>query len=593
MTKRIFIGLILILASFSGAAQYVVKDGTELLNLQKLPQEKAYVDHTGPLIFSGEYLYYALTCFSAQTNKLTDISKIGYVVLVNEAKEKVFEHKLKLEKGMAQGDFFVATDIPSGKYKLLAYTQWMKNGGLAQVFQDDILIVNPYLADQSSLLPMAPTDAEDLPVAMNEASTSAVMDSATVSVNLDKNTYAPREKVTLSIKNYKGPLGVGTYSIKVRKKNEIPSMPAVSAIAYATSHLNVDKQLKQAVGDSLYLPEQRGELFFGSVVDSLTKAPIKDVPVILSIPGEEFILKFSQTDQDGNFYTYLRKDYKNALAVIQVEDKNQAYEITKGVVSDLDLSGLTFSDFRLSKEHANYIRERSILNQIENQFFAKKPDSVLQGTPIDPFDGGLPEVFYLDEYTRFPTFAETLVEVVKFAGYRVGGAAPDYVKISQDFKTFNEEYNDFPAIVLIDGVFIPNHEEIKTFDARSIERIRIIRDQFVLGGKQYQGMMSVETFDGDYVETFNATNALVVEFDAPLAKKNYYKQDYSSADNPFSRIPDYRRLLFWEPHLQVAGSSYNFEFFTSDIEGEYEVMLNGFTSYGKPITLSKTIYVSN
>ena len=34
-----------------------------------------------------------------------------------------------------------------------------------------------------------------------------------------------------------------------------------------------------------------------------------------------------------------------------------------------------------------------------------------------------------------------------------------------------------------------------------------------------------------------------------------------------------------------------FEFFTSDVEGTYEVILNGFTSYGKPLHVVKEIEV--
>jgi hypothetical protein len=114
----------------------------------------------------------------------------------------------------------------------------------------------------------------------------------------------------------------------------------------------------------------------------------------------------------------------------------------------------------------------------------------------------------------------------------------------------------------------------------------------VLGGKEYQGMMSIETFDGDYMENMVHNNDLLqVGLDLPLVKKNYFKQIYGEGDDPYQRIPDYRRLLFWEPHLKVEASNYAFEFFTSDVEGVFEVVLNGFTTYGKPITVVKEVTV--
>ena len=586
--QLIFIGLYLAF-SLVGWSQYVVRTATELESLKKLPQEKIYVDHTGPLVFAGEYLYYALYCFNAQSNKLTTISRLAYVALVNDEREIVFEHKLKLQKGLGQGDYFISANLPSGTYKLLGYTQWMKNNGLSQVFKDDIVIINPYLADQSKLLSTNSTD-KNIKSTLVMAGPKKI-DSSTVSFSIDKSSYGKREKVKLSINNYKGYLGNGAYTVKVSHKEHLGKDSVMDALTYADAYFNVDKQIKQQVGDSLFLPEQRGELFFGTVTDS-NGSPVPDKPVVISIPGKEFLLKFSRTDDDGNFYSYLKKDYKTSTAVVQVEDESEIYDIKKGIVGNLDLSDLTFADYTLSAEDKEAIVARSVHNQIENHFFQVKPDSVLQGGIIDPFDGGLPETLILDEYTRFPTFEETLLEVVTNAGYRKGGKNNDYVRVAQDFETYNEAYNDFSSIIVIDGVFIPNHEKIRTYDARNIEKISLIRDIFRLGSVDFQGIVSVETFNGDYLETHGYENSAVINFKKPEPIKNYYNQRYSLEDDQYDRIPDYRNLLFWKPHVVIDKNNYEFEFFTSDVAGEYEIMLNGFTSYGKPITLTKTFTVT-
>lgn len=588
MGTRIVVIALLNFFVFHCHAQYIVNDANELLDLKKLPQEKAYIDHTGPLLFSGEYLYYNFYGINAQNYKLTDISKIGYVALVDESKNYIFEHKLKLDKGQGYGDFFITTNIPSGKYKLLGYTQWMKNSGLSQVFKDDIVIVNPYLVDQFELLRETKSTTDTIaPSSLMQS----VLDTATISITTDKKRYRTRDKVNLSIRNFKGPLGHGTYTIKVKRKEGIPVSDAMNAVSYATAYFNADKQIKQRIGDSIFLPEQRGELFYGTITDSLTGAPAKDLPVVISIPGKEFLLKYAQTNKNGTFYTYLRKDYKNPVAVVQINEQGNSYTIAQGIVPKLDLSELDFSDFRLQEAYGEYIKKRSILNQLENQFFTLKPDSILDGTPIDPFDGAMPEVVVLDDYTRFPTLEETLVEVVKFAGYRRGENGNGYIRVAQDFETYNEQFNDFPAIILMDGVYIPDHGEVRKFDARSIEKIRLTRDQFRLGNKDYQGIVSVETFDGDFLEGYTGENNLLVPLNQPISKKNYFVQTYNTEDSRFSRIPDYRSLLLWEPSISIDGNSYNLEFFTSDREGDYEIMLNGFTSNGKPITVTRTISV--
>ena len=395
--------------------------------------------------------------------------------------------------------------------------------------------------------------------------------------------------MNLSLKNYKGYLGNGTYTIKVRKKSSLNPENEMNAIAYAKDYLNVDKEIKLNVGDSLFLPEQRGELLFGTVTGAVSGQLLSDTPVVVSLPGKEFVLKFATTDANGNFYTYLRKDYKERVAIIQVEDPDVNVDIEVKAPRKLDVSNLEFGNFTIDEKLAEAIKKRSVHNQIENQFFSLKPDSVLLGNPIDPFDGGIPEVVVLDDYTRFPTFQETLVEILNNAGYRNNSKGYDYIRIAQDFETFNEEFNSLPAIVLFDGVYITNHEAMKDYDARKIKSISLIRDQFQLANKEYQGIMSVETFDGDYYEQYDWKNGDVATIIKPSPNKNYYVQTYDTGR--FERVPDYRTLLFWKPNVVIDGNSFDFEFYTSDISGEYEIMVDGFTTYGKPISFSRSIIV--
>ncbi|MBO0329186.1 hypothetical protein [[Muricauda] lutisoli] len=586
MKKQWTVFLILAALAFPIQAQYVISSVNELQNLKSLPQEKVYVHHTGPIVFTGEYLHYSFYCFNAQNNRASTISFVGYVALVNQQGEYVMEQKIRLERGKSQGDFFINTDVPSGNYKLLGYTQWMKNNGLEQVFKDDLVIINPYQVDQSQLLP----DTSGEITADNPRSFSRPVDSSVVQIKISDTNFGTREKVNFTLKNYKAQLGQGSYTLKIQKKDEMAVQPPKNAISYANDYLDVKGELNKTVGDSLFLPEQRGELLFGKVTDD-TGNPASDTKMVISIPGEEFLLKFATTDNNGNFYTYLRQDYKQPRAIMQIAENDPDVEVSLGSLPNLDATGLNFGQFYLKPQYSDEIESRSVYNQLENQFFSVKPDSILLGTPIDPFNGGIPETINLDDFTRFPTFQETLVEVFNYAGYRNNPNGSDYIRIAQDFETYNEQANDFPAIVLFDGVYIPDHEKIKDFDAKKIESISLVRDQFRLAGKDYQGMMVVKTIEGDYFENYAPENGINVPLEKAVSKKNYFKQRYVEGNSKQSRIPDYRRILFWEPHVEVGNTDLQFEFYTSDLTGEFEVVLDGFTTYGKPITVYKTIVV--
>src|SRR5690606_14738914 len=123
--------------------------GAELL--QVTPKEKMFVHYNSSVLFPGEYLYYKTYTLNAANNGLSDISKVAYLELVGENGEQVFQHLIPLENGQGHGDFFIPTTLPSGSYKLLGYTNWMRNTG--NHFRADLVVINPYRGDQSTLTP--------------------------------------------------------------------------------------------------------------------------------------------------------------------------------------------------------------------------------------------------------------------------------------------------------------------------------------------------------------------------------------------------------------------------------------------------------
>lgn len=586
--KNILIGLgFICCANTTGWSQYDIDYTRDLDILKKLPQEKVYVNHTGPVVFSGDYIYFSFQCFNAQNSRPSSFSKLGYVTLVNKKREHIFEQKILLDSGRGQGEFFVSTNIPSGVYKLLGYTQWMKNNGIEQVFKDDIVIINPYLVDQTSLLF---NSDKNVISEKKEVGPIPKVDSSVVGITLKKTLYRTREKVQLGLKNYKGYLGNGTYSIKVREKSRLSPKTKMNAISFAKDYLNVDKVADLKSMDSIFLPEQYGELLSGTVRDANTGQPLIDTPVIVSLPGKDFILKSVITDKEGNFSTYVREDYQESSVLLQIDDTDRQVDIELKSPRKLNLTNLEFADYTIDQGMANAIKLRSIYNQIENQYFPLKPDSVLLERPSNPFNSGNSMVFALDDYTRFSTFQETLIEILNIAGYRKNPKGNDYIRITQDFKKFNEKLNDFPALVLFDGVYISDHSMVKDYNAKKIKSISLIRDQFQLGNAEYNGIMYVETMDGDYFKDYNAQDGVLLTLNKPIPQKNYYVQSYDGS-RPFERVPDCRTLLFWKPNVVIDGNGKDFQFFTSDITGEYEIMVDGFTTYGKPISFSRSITV--
>lgn len=596
MKKIVLIfGLLLMPCGFI-FGQYVVKSQDELAQLKKLPLEKVYVHYNASVLFPGEYVYYSLYCINAQTNKLSNISSMAYIELVSEDLTTQLVQKVRLEGGKGQGDFFIPVSIPSGNYKLIAYTQWMKNAGQKQLFKDDIAIINPYRSDQETVLAKEADSAMVSNVIINgkrqNQTTKKKKDDGTIVLITDKKQYGQREKVGLVPRNFKGPLGYGNYSISVRKLDALSSDSPLDAADYSSAYLGVDKSIDKTVNDSIFLPEQRGELFFGKVFVKEGNLPAVDKTVVISIPGTDFQIRSAITDKDGNFYTYVRKEYTAEAILAQVvDDAPENYKVAFSKERRLDYSALDFENFKISVEDKNAIVKRSIHNQIENGYYSVKPDSILSINTKDPFDGGVPVVIELDDYTRFNTLRETLVEVVDNVWVKKLPNGKYTFWVKEDLETYDNTYAGDPPLVLIDGVFVPNHDNLLDFNARTVKRLSILRDPLVMGSKKYHGMVAIETINGDYHETEQAKAIAKQTLTLPAPIKNYFRQRYDDANGVFDRIPDFRYQLFWEPGVAIKGEEMAYEFYTSDIPGEYEIVLEGFTTYGKPISIRGSFIV--
>jgi hypothetical protein len=113
-----------------------------------------------------------------------------------------------------------------------------------------------------------------------------------------------------------------------------------------------------------------------------------------------------------------------------------------------------------------------------------------------------------------------------------------------------------------------------------------------MGSKKYHGMVAIETNSGAYFS--DQQNDFIAEqpLQLPAVKKNYFSQRYNDElAFDYGHIPDFRYQLFWEPSVIIAEEQVSYEFYTSDIPGEYEIVLEGFTTYGKPISVRETITV--
>jgi len=551
-----------------------------------MPGESIYLHQNSTMLMSGEYLFYKVYCLNNQTGTFSDLSKVAYVELVGKDGKPVFSHKVRLENGTGAGDFFVPTTVPSGNYKLVAFTQWMRNRGLDSFFQNDIVLINPFQNNQGGLINMA-SDSTKVAVKALRSEAPTTTPNSELRLEINPQTSGNRDRMELSVSQVPSDWH-GNYSLSVRKISEkLPGPERKTAAAFGENFKGSEESVRVNPGTSMQLPELRGELVTGTVFSIETGETVPNRRVALSIPGTNYLFKISSTKDNGSFFFNVDESYANQQALVQVigEDRDQ-FRVELDAFESPDYSGLSFSDFVLDETMEAYILERSVQNQIQNAYAENRIDSIMKIEDFPPFFHTPSHEYNLDDYTRFPTIKETITEVIEQASTRQRkGKQFIHVRVYDD-----DVETGLNSLLLIDGLFIQDHNTVIEAKAFKIKKISVINQQYLYGSEVFEGIIAMESYEGDFIESLPELKAKDTQLFRTELAKEYYQQDYRYPQR-YKRIPDYRSQLVWEPQFQLDGSSKDLSFYTSDVKGSFEVILEGFNEKGKPLSLRQVIEV--
>lgn len=558
--KKILIVLIIITSSNIWAQKDVPTISTS---------ETVYLHLNATSFVSGETIFYKLYCLNPEDYKQSKISKVAYLELIGANNQVLFKHKLFLTNGIAQGDFFIPSTIKTGTYKLLAYTKWMQNKLESKSFESEITIINPFQSDSENKISSKNSILDE----------SLEVSNSGLTVGLDKKKFTTRELINLKLSIQNELLKKGNYSLSVRKVQDLPAISKINI----TDFKNSDADQKIILDENNYvLPELRGEIISGKISSKDNLNSVSNISVSLSIPGKSFTTKLVKTNADGKFYFSIDKAYFDSNIIIQVADKSKD-EFTLYVDDSFTLnkSNLKFeNDYSLSSDLKSVIEEHSIASQIENTYYTKKADTLAKINYPTLFYEPFVNEYILDNYNRFPTIKETIIEVVKEVNYNKNDGK--YSLRLNDYDP-NTEINE-PPLVLIDGLVAQDINELFEYKASDIYKICTINTGYTYGNKLYSGLISFITKKQDFESKLKGNFIIKRTIDLPVLKKNYFKPNYTDKST-LDRIPDYRYQLLWLPELDTNTS--NISFYTSDKIGTFEIVIEGFSDEGIPVYLKE------
>lgn len=550
--------------------------------------ETVFIHSNATTFVTGETILFKIYCLKESDKTPSLISKIAYVEIVDDHKKSVYKTKIALENAVGQGDYFIPTTLKTGNYKLIGYTNWTLNRPVSELFQIDLNIINPYKVSEENITEnkLKTNDINSPTLTLNENAEKGQSNSQ-LQLKLNKKTFTNRELVDLKIESPDRNYENGNYSLSIRKVDQLPSKNQISSVAFYQKQpeiktLNIQNQEKTIV-----LPEIRGEMISGKITAKNNSDRVENIGISLSIPGKSFAFEVVKTDSNGNFVFSVNKSYYTAEVIVQIiDEKASNYDLKINNSPELDYTKLSSEpNVTLSYAIKENLLERSISNQIENAYYHKKTDVLTKGSTQEPFYYPLAKEYILDDFTRFKTLKETITEV----------ATEIYSKQNNDKLYLHvNDPSIFPqlqesALVLVDGQYLENQNDLNNYNMKNIYKIEVIVGRYYIGPKSFNGLVSFTTFNKDFKSTQTGSFIAKPNTIRPKPKKIYNKVDYLNPED-LAKIPDFRYQLFWNPDVKINQDSNN-TFYTSDLNGLFEIKLEGFTKDGQPTSIKQTIEV--
>ena len=138
--KVLVVGLILLFAQLSLGRSINSKDSPADDSLSVI--EKVYLHIDRESYYPGDDIWFKAYLIDATEKLLTDNSMNLHVELISPDLKVIDSHVVRLNKGLGNGDFHLSEKIQSGRYRIRAYTNYMRNFGDQLFFTKDITILN-------------------------------------------------------------------------------------------------------------------------------------------------------------------------------------------------------------------------------------------------------------------------------------------------------------------------------------------------------------------------------------------------------------------------------------------------------------------
>ena len=525
------------------------------------PTERIFVSTDRSAYLAGDAVWCSLTCLD-ENGLFSNASAVSYVELVSE-EGTACTAKIGLLEGRGAGSFRIPVTTPTGTYRILAYTAvnaaesgtpWLAGSRLVTIFNTTsrARVAGNVVIGSGN----APLAQEGRPAAEGQLELSA-------RIRLPKGQPA-----VLSLHNGGAAASV---SLSIYHADDLPEGARENTPAGFLKALPASVSTVRAV-----TVENDGEIISARIRGTVLKADDLTLAT-LSAAGSPTDLYIGRAEGDDRLRFYTSNIYGNREIVCEVSqlDRQEGYIDFEspflfpetGPLPKLTLDPALRPDLNARKAALRAEKTRRI--DTLTTYMTHREDLLLASIPSHRY--------HLDDYTRFHSVKEILVEITPELHLRTDHGVPSLLLTYSDALDRRSDRTDNIA-VMMDGVLLSDLNLLLGFDAMLLEDIDIYDQPLVCGRTPLHGIVNFITKKNYVTALHFPASVRVVDFQGVA-----YPVAYNGAV-PEGEGQDLRQLLYWHPILNLdTGSDYRLEFNTPGYAGRFKAVAEGFTEDGKPV----------
>ncbi|MBQ7639481.1 MAG: hypothetical protein IJS91_00610 [Bacteroidales bacterium] len=540
--------------------------------------ERTFVTTDRDVYLAGETVWCSAFCVDAATGVLSPLSGTAFLEL-HSARGRVLEAKVALSDGRGGGSIALPQSLPTGNYRLVAYTSQNRN---EQGYQFDGLCsktLSVYNIFSRERIEESVQVVESLPVAP-----AASADEGDLTLTLPE-TFRSGSAFSLQIESP----AAATVSVSVSHADGLPgnANPTIGAFLGALPTVGTPAFHRSV------LPDYEGEIIRGRIVgfNPESQAALTDKYAFLSAPGNLSDIYASEIDSVGGIVFYTGNIYGQKELITEIEGIDPKLNCHIELESPFVAEGVTPpAPLQLCAGVAEILATRAATMQIERRFMADTLQEYLPRRDNVLFEDNVGHRYHLDYYTRFPVMKEIFIEFVHEVTVRERGGVRTFHVAIQDGGS-DPRYARQRALVLLDGVPVFDHGKICDYDPLLVENIDIYPYIYFIGGRQFDGIVNFVTYKRNLPSMKFGNNVRVVNYQG-VSYPTAYRRALQPEDAAPATYPDYRQTAYWHPLVRLtAGKALSLEGLLPDYPGDFVVTVEGMTADGRPLRAERRFSV--